>query len=113
MPLEETAGETIATVIVKRRLPAILDCSLMRKGARIRFMTAFCEALYHNNREPLHFFIDDTQTVAPQNLKALPEIARLVVALQAITLQARRRGPGTTTTSPTVRSRVSPSDSRT
>lgn len=100
VPLEESAGETIATVIVERRLPAILDCSLMRKGARIRFMTDFCEALYHRNREPLHLFVDETQTVAPQNLKAMPEIARLVGALEDIILQGRRRGLGMTIISP-------------
>ncbi len=100
VPLEETAGEMIATVIVERRLSAILDCGLMRKGARIRFMTAFCEALYHKNREPIHFFIDEAQTVAPQNLKAMPEIARLVGALEDIILQGRRRGLGVTVISP-------------
>lgn len=100
VPLEETAGETIAAVIVERRLPAILDCSLMRKSARIRFMTAFCEALYHRNREPLHFFIDEAQTVAPQNLKAMPEVAHLVGALEDILLQGRRRGLGATIISP-------------
>lgn len=100
VPLEETAGEMIATVIVERRLSAILDCGLMRKGARIRFMTAFCETLYHKNREPIHFFIDEAQTVAPQNLKAMPEIARLVGALEDIILQGRRRGLGVTVISP-------------
>lgn len=100
VPLEENAGETIASVVVEKRIPAILDCGLMRKGARIRFMTAFCETLYHKNREPLHFFIDEAQTVAPQNLKAMPEIARLVGALEDIILQGRRRGLGVTVISP-------------
>lgn len=100
VPLEEAAGEMIATVIVEKRLSAILDCSLMRKGARIRFMTAFCETLYHKNREPLHLFIDEAQTVAPQNLRAQPEIARLVGALEDIILQGRRRGLGVTVISP-------------
>src|SRR5262245_12978642 len=49
VPLEETAGATVAAVIVEKRIPAILDCGLMRKGARIRFMTDFCETLYHKN----------------------------------------------------------------
>ena len=41
-----------------------------------------------------------TQTVAPQNLKAMPEIARLVGALEDIILQGRRRGLGVTVISP-------------
>lgn len=100
VPLEETAGATVASVIVDERLPAILDCGLMRKGARIRFMTDFCETLYHKNREALHFFVDEAQTIAPQNLKAMPEAARLLGAMEDIVLQGRRRGLGMTVISP-------------
>lgn len=100
IPLEETAGATIANVIVERRFPAVLDCSLLRKGARIRFMTDFCETLYHKNREPIHFFIDEGQTIAPQNLRAMPEAARLLGAMEDILLQGRRRGLGCTVISP-------------
>jgi hypothetical protein len=71
VPLEESAGETIAKVIVEKRFPAILDVSLMRKGARIRFMQDFCETLYHHNRQALHFFVDEAHTIAPQ--KVFPE----------------------------------------
>ena len=100
VPLEETAGATIAEVVVAKRMPAILDCGLMRKGARIRFMTDFCETLYHKNREALHFFVDEAQTIAPQNLKAMPEAARLLGAMEDIVLQGRRRGLGMTIISP-------------
>jgi hypothetical protein len=96
VPLEESAGATVASVIVERRFPAILDTSLMRKGARIRFMTDFCETLYHKNREPLHFFCDEAHTLAPQNPRAQPEIARLLGAMEDIVLQGRRRGLGAT-----------------
>lgn len=100
VPLEETAGETIASTIVEKRIPAILDCSLLRKGARIRFMTTFCETLYHKNREPLHLFLDEVQTVAPQNIRAMPEASRLLGAVEDIILQGRRRGLGLTAISP-------------
>lgn len=96
VPLEEESGALIARVIVEKRIPAILDVNLLRKGARIRFMTAFCEELYHRNREPLHLFLDEAHTVAPQNLKAMPELARLVGALEDIMLQGRRKGLGIT-----------------
>jgi uncharacterized protein len=86
VPLEESAGATIATVIVEKRISAILDCSLLRKNARIRFMTEFCETLYHRNREALHFFVDEAQTIAPQNLKTMPEAARLLGAMEDIVL---------------------------
>jgi hypothetical protein len=94
VPLEESAGETVARVVVEKRIPAILDCGLMRKGARTRFMQDFCEALYHRNREPLHFFVDEAHTLAPQ--KPMPDTARLLGAVEDIVLQGRRRGLGLT-----------------
>jgi hypothetical protein len=100
VPLEETAGDTVATTIVEKRIPAILDVSLLRKGARVRFMTDFCESLYHKNREPLHFFADEAQTIAPQNIRAMPEATRLLGAVEDIILQGRRRGLGFTAISP-------------
>lgn len=96
VPLEETAGATIATVIVEKRIPAVLDVGLLRKGARVRFMTDFCETLYHKNREALHFFCDEAHTIAPQNIRSMPEAARLLGAMEDIVLQGRRRGLGVT-----------------
>lgn len=94
VPLEETAGATIATVIVEKRIPAILDVGLLRKGARIRFMTEFCETLYHKNREAIHFFVDESHTLCPQRVS--PDTARLLGAMEDIVLQGRRRGLGVT-----------------
>lgn len=94
VPLEESAGETIARVIVERRIPAVLDTSLMRKGSRVRFMTDFAETLYRLNREPLHLILDEAQTIAPQ--KPFPEVTRLLGAMEDIVLQGRRRGLGAT-----------------
>lgn len=94
VPLEESAGAMIATVIVERRIPAVLDVGLLRKGARTRFMTDFCETLYHKNREALHFFVDEAHTIAPQ--RSMPDQARLLGAMEDIVLQGRRRGLGVT-----------------
>lgn len=96
VPLEETAGETIATAIVEQRIPAILDVSLLRKGARTRFMTDFLETLYHKNREPLHLFADEAHTLAPLQTNKQPDIARCLGAMEDIILQGRRRGLGVT-----------------
>ena len=99
VPLEESAGEMIARVIVERRIAAILDCSLLRKGARVRFMADFCETLYHINREPLHFVADEAHTIAPLNPrrgdKDVP-VARALGAMEDIILLGRRRGLGGT-----------------
>jgi hypothetical protein len=100
VPLEESAGETIAKVIVEKRFPAILDVSLMRKGARIHFMQDFCETLYHQNRQALHFFVDEAHTIAPQRVpptsKGEYSVARVLGAMEDIVLQGRRRGLGMT-----------------
>lgn len=100
VPLEESAGETIARVIVERRVPAVLDVSLMRKGARIRFMMSFCEMLYHINREPLHLFLDEAHTVCPKDVGKFGEKGlepnRLLGAVEDIVLQGRRKGLGIT-----------------
>lgn len=94
VPLEETAGKVIARVIVERRISAILDTSLLRKGARVRLMTEFCEELFHLNREPLHLFLDEAHTICPQ--RVMPDTARLVGAIQDIQTQGRLKGLGTT-----------------
>lgn len=94
VPLEVNAGETIANVIVSKRLPAILDCSLMRKGDRTKFMTDFCETLYRKNRQPLHFVCDEAHTLAP--MKPYPNQTQLLGAMEDIVLQGRLRGLGLT-----------------
>lgn len=99
VPLAKEAGETIAGVIVERRIPAILDVSLMRKGERVQFMTKFCETLYHKNREPLHFIVDEAHTICPMNIRAMPEAAPLLGAMEDIVLQGRKRGLGLTVVS--------------
>lgn len=97
VPLEETAGETIARVVVERRCPAILDCGLMKKGARVRFMADFCETLYRLNREPLHLVLDEVHTIAPREVRGTnPGLSVLLGAVEDIILQGRRRGLGCT-----------------
>ena len=54
VPLESTAGEIIADLIVEDRVSCVIDLSLFRKGEQKRFMADFLERLYQRNREPLH-----------------------------------------------------------
>jgi uncharacterized protein len=97
VPLDESAGESVANLIVEKRLSAILDVSLLRKNARTRFMVGFCETLYHRNRKPLHFFVDEAHTIAPQKLiKQSPQQSILLGAVEDIVLQGRKRGLGCT-----------------
>ncbi len=66
VPLEENSGEVIAGAIIENGFSAILDLSLLRKGAQVRFMTAFAEALYRLNRKPLHLAVDEADAFCPQ-----------------------------------------------
>jgi len=66
VPLEEHAGAVIAQAVIEHRFSAILDLSLLRKGAMKRFMASFLDELYHRNREAMHLFVDEADMFAPQ-----------------------------------------------
>lgn len=94
VPLEETAGETIALAIVEHGFSAILDLSLLRKAAVIRFMTAFAETLYRVNRKPMHLMLDEADVFAPQ--RPMDGEQRMLGALEDIVRRGRARGIGVT-----------------
>lgn len=94
VPLEETAGEIVAHAIIEQRFSAILDLSLLRKGAMHRFMSAFLEALYRVNRVAMHLVVDEADTLAPQ--KPFGDEARTLGAMQDIVRRGRIRGIGCT-----------------
>lgn len=94
LPLEETAGETIAAAIVEQRFPAIIDLSLMRKGQVRRFMTPFLETLYRLNRLPLMLVVDEADDICPQ--KCGPEEAQMVGAMEDVVKRGRKKGIGCT-----------------
>jgi hypothetical protein len=94
VPLEQTAGQVIADVVVDARAPLVLDLSLFRKGETIRFMTDFAERLYQRNREPLHLVLDEADVFCPQRPR--PETARMVGAVEDLVRRGRARGIGVT-----------------
>lgn len=97
VPLEESAGSTIAEFIVDERRPCVLDLSGFRKGAAVRFMTDFAEELYKakaKNRAPLHLVIDEADAYAPQ--RSMPETARCLGAIEDLVRRGRSRGLGLT-----------------
>lgn len=94
LPLEEHAGETVARAIVEQRFPAIIDLSLLRKGASHRFLAAFLETLYRLNREPVHLLADEADDYAPQ--KPFGDEARVLGAMEDIVRRGRIKGIGCT-----------------
>lgn len=96
VPLEEQSGEIIAQAIIENGFSAILDLSLLRKGAQDRFMIQFAETLYRLNRKPLHFIVDEADAFAPQHPQPKSEQARLLGAFEDIVRRGRARGLGVT-----------------
>ena len=94
VPLEPTAGELIADVVVDQRLSAVIDLSSLSKSAGRRFMAPFVERLYHRNREALHVIVDEADAFAPQ--RATADTARLLGAMEDLVRRGRARGIGVT-----------------
>ncbi|BBX30537.1 type IV secretory system conjugative DNA transfer family protein [Mycolicibacterium alvei] len=94
LPLEPTAGELLADLIVDDRIPAVLDLSHMSKTQARTFATAFAERLYHRNRDPLHVVIEEADVLVPQRASAAT--ARLLGAMEDLAKRGRQRGIGMT-----------------
>ncbi|MDX6480341.1 MAG: hypothetical protein QOG85_851 [Gaiellaceae bacterium] len=97
VPLEEGAGRVLAEFVVETRQACVFDLSGLRKGAQVRFMTDFAEALYHQHaskREALHVVVDEADAYAPQN--AGPDAKRLLGAMEDLIRRGRSRGIGMT-----------------
>jgi uncharacterized protein len=92
VPLEEGAGEIVARFVVEEGVSVVLSLKHMRKGAQIRFMTAFAEALYHLNRSPLHVLWDECDLHLPQ--KPGKDQLRLLGAGEDIVRRGRANGLG-------------------
>jgi hypothetical protein len=93
-PLEVTAGEVIADLVAGEELSVVLDLSRFRKGEQTRFMTDFCERLYHKNRQPLHLVLDEADAFAPQ--RPMKGQERLLGAVEDLVRRGRARGLGIT-----------------
>lgn len=93
-PLEATAGEIVARMLVEERLSAVIDLSKFRKNEQTQFMTAFAERLYHQNREALHLMLDEADAFAPQ--KPYKGQERLLGAIEDLVRRGRARGIGVT-----------------
>lgn len=94
VPLEATAGDLLADMIVDDRVPAILDMSSMSKTQARSFATAFAERLYRRNRDPLHVVIEEADVLVPQRASA--DTARLLGAMEDLAKRGRSRGIGLT-----------------
>lgn len=95
VPLEPTAGETIADFVVNEKQSVVIDLSSFRKADQVRFATAFCERLYQKNRDPLHLVVDEADMFAPQKAPHGQE-SRVLGAMEDLSRRGRARGIGMT-----------------
>lgn len=94
VPLEHTAGELVADLVVDERLSAVLDVSTFSKAERKRFVTDFAERLYRRNREALHLVLEESDLFAPQ--RAMHGEERMLGAVEDLVRRGRGRGIGIT-----------------
>jgi hypothetical protein len=64
--ITDASGNAVALTLAEQNLPAIVDVSEFTMAGRIRFVTAFLERLYIENRMPLTLVIDEADLFAPQ-----------------------------------------------
>jgi hypothetical protein len=70
IPLDASMGAALGRLIGTQALACVVDVSdLGSAAARRSFMTAFTEALYASNTEPLHLVLDEADLWAPQRVQ--------------------------------------------
>ena len=95
VPLDSTAGELVADLLVDQKLSAILDVSEFTKAELRRFLRAFGDRFYRRaDRTPTHFFLEECHEYLPQQVRG--ENAALVETWQRIVKQGRFKGLGIT-----------------
>lgn len=97
VPLEVSAGEVIAKLVVEERVSVLLDLSLFRKHEVTTFMTAFLENLYRlkareQYRTPVMVIVDEADAIMPQKPQKGEE--RMLGAGEDIVRRGGQRGIG-------------------
>lgn len=89
--LDDGMGAALGRLIGTHPLACVVDLSELGSAAgRRRFMTAFAEAVYEGNAEPLHLVLDEADLWAPQ--RPLPEANALLGRIEEIVRRGRVRG---------------------
>jgi len=67
VPLDEGTGRDHGNLVGRHRMACVVDVSNLGSSiSRREFMTAFAEAFYEANTEPLHLVLDEADLWAPQ-----------------------------------------------
>ncbi len=91
VPLDPGMGAALGRLIGAQEMACVVDVSDFGSGAARRsFMTAFTEALYAANTEPLHLVLDEADLWAPQRTQ--PDGLELLGRVEEIVRRGRVRG---------------------
>jgi hypothetical protein len=91
VPLDPSMGAALGRLVGTQPMACVVDVSGFGSAAALRaFMTAFTEALYAANTEPLHLVLDEADLWAPQRTQ--PDGLDLLGRVEEIVRRGRVRG---------------------
>jgi len=91
VPLDPSMGAALGRLVGAQPIACVVDVSdFGSAAARRAFMTAFTEALYAANTEPLHLVLDEADLWAPQRTQ--PDGLELLGRVEEIVRRGRVRG---------------------
>ncbi len=90
VPIEDDMGAALGAIVATSSTSSVIDLSGFSVAGMRRFMAAFAEALFFNNRNPLTLFVDEADQLAPQRVAA--DQARLLHNMEMLIRQGRQRG---------------------
>jgi energy-coupling factor transporter ATP-binding protein EcfA2 len=96
-PLRPQDGKLIAQLLVRKRISAVIDVSMFRKGERRRFLTDFFDEFYHLKKmedapAPSVLFLEEAHAFCPQ--RPQPDEAQMLGAVEDICREGRNYGIG-------------------
>jgi hypothetical protein len=90
VPITDDMGQALGAIVATSSTSCVIDLSGFSVAGMRRFMTAFAEALFYNNRNPLTLFVDEADQLAPQRVAA--DQAKLLHNMEMLIRQGRQRG---------------------
>lgn len=94
VPLDEHMGETVADLVVDRKISCVLVLDGWSKAAMRRFVTDFGERLYARSKTPVHLVLDEADIFAAQRIGKGDE--RMFAAIDNLVRRGRSKGVGVT-----------------
>jgi len=96
IPLTEDMGEQLAHLVIEQHVSMILSLKHLRKAAQVRLVTHFAEALYHDNKSPVHLIIDEADSFAPQRPEKGKGLEACLGRVEDLVRRGRASGIGVT-----------------